>query len=74
MSKLCFSYPAGVSPDAEDGGARPDRRMMPATCYSYPQTCFGYPDGMRRGGGNPAPAQPPLSGLRWMPTSTCFRY
>jgi hypothetical protein len=59
----CFNYPAAI-PDRDAGqAARRDLRRMPFPCYSYPSMCFGYPDGTPLGGGNPGPAQPPLSGM-----------
>jgi hypothetical protein len=77
VSKLCFSYPAGVSPEAGDGdawpSASPGLRMMPASCYSYPMMCFSYPDDMPSGG-NPGVVGSAPPGLRQLPTSTCFRY
>jgi len=45
------------------GTATPGRRSAhdAGQCYSYRRRASAYPDGMRRGGGNPAQAQPPLS-------------
>jgi hypothetical protein len=76
MSKLCFSYPAGM-PEGLPGrsaarAAQRDLRRMPYPGYSYPIMCFRYPDDGPRGGRSDL-AQPSPPGPRAMPM-TCFRY
>jgi hypothetical protein len=82
----CFSYPADVSPGAENRDparpVSPGPRTMPATeCFSYraevprsmPVPCFNYPADLSLGGRDRDTAQPVLPGLRKMP-NICFRY
>jgi len=73
MPYPCFSYPADLPPGAgkrDAGQASPRDPQIGYPCFSYSKLCFSYPPGVR----NPDDAQPPLPGLRRMPSGTGFRY
>jgi hypothetical protein len=77
MSKLCFSFPADVSPGIRIRGTA---HYGAYACFSYqadmplrmPLSCYSYPGDVAQGG-NPVAARPAVPGLRRMPES-CFSY
>ncbi len=73
MSKLCFSFPAGMAPETRTRAAAPpgadacssDQADAP---LRMPFSCFGYPADASRDAGNRD------AGLSEMTGSACFRY